>query len=356
MKKRTKLLISGLAVLFVVMASMGTVAYFSKHFTSDKNIATAASFNVDVVNQDGQTIGDGEFDLGEKLYPGMDVREAYRFTVKKGKTDVPVEYTVNLNTSGGLFPSDQLTPIVLVIEKKTDGKWQEIDGNTFFLDEEEADFRILVSWPHGDHDIDFQGKTGHVKLDVVATQVDEDQTEEVRALLDEAEAALTALDQVNSDSSFNRGNFSKAEADAVQELFDRVKEKIDKLKQEKEAFQKELNDLQVALDEKVVARYVYYDINEAYTDETRLTLKLSADFGGQVIRYHQDKAMGVMGLYLDDEKFYSMRYATGGNAEVGDQFNYGIRFNRGTKTIDVTFTNLGDGNWSIESDWLIPNK
>lgn len=356
MKRRTKVLISFFAVLFVVVASIGTVAYFTKSFTSNDNVATAASFNVDVVNKDGQTIGDGEFNLGDALYPGMDVRDVYRFKVEKGKTDVPVEYTVNLKASGGLFPSDGSTPIVLGVEKYVDESWVGIDGDTFFLDGDSADFRIVVSWPHGDNDIKFQGKTGNVKLEVVATQVDKENTEEARRLLDEAEAALGALDKVNSDSSFNRGNFSKLESDAVQGLLNKANSVIEGLNRSKEEYLAELVALQTALDAKVESRYVYYEVHEEYTDFARLGLRVSADQSGQVIRHHQDKAMAVMGLHLNGEKLYAMRYSNANAAEVGDEFKYGIRFNGGVKTIDVTFTNLGDGKWGIESDWLVKKK
>lgn len=49
-----KKLIIGLALLMVAAVSIGgTVAYFSKSFASDDNKASAAKFNVDVVNADG---------------------------------------------------------------------------------------------------------------------------------------------------------------------------------------------------------------------------------------------------------------------------------------------------------------
>ena len=173
MNKKTKLIMSTFAVLILAIAIIGTVAYFTKSFGSDTNIVTAASFNVDVVNSEGTTIGDGEFNLGDKLFPGMDQVEAYSFQIKKNNTDVPIEYSIILTSSGDLFPSNAHTPIALALQRNIDDEWVEVDYSTTFRPKNDTErYRILVDWPHSDNDIDFQGKTGNIKLEVIATQVD----------------------------------------------------------------------------------------------------------------------------------------------------------------------------------------
>ncbi|MEH7344353.1 hypothetical protein V7122_10815 [Bacillus sp. JJ1532] len=175
MKKKISL--SLFAVLFVAIAIMGTVAYFSKSFTSDNNTATAASFEVDAVNAEGTSIGNAEFNLDGKLYPGMKTIEAYSFKINKNNTEVPVEYKVNLTPSGDLFPEGGGSPIAISMQRDMDGRWVEMDYSSAFKpDYDTESFKIYIDWPHGDNDIDFQGKTGNIKLEVVATQVDGEET------------------------------------------------------------------------------------------------------------------------------------------------------------------------------------
>ncbi|MEH7344373.1 hypothetical protein V7122_10915 [Bacillus sp. JJ1532] len=170
MKK--KIGISLIAVIFVAIAVMGTVAYFSKSFTSDNNTATAASFEVEAVNSEGTTIGDAQFNLDGKLYPGMKPVEVYSFSINKNNTEVPVQYKVNLNPSGNLFPADGTTPIKLTLQRNMNGDWTDIDYQTEFKPEADVEsFKIFAEWPHGENDIAFQGMTGNIKLEVVATQI-----------------------------------------------------------------------------------------------------------------------------------------------------------------------------------------
>ncbi|WP_017187209.1 hypothetical protein [Alkalibacillus haloalkaliphilus] len=172
MRKKTKLFILLGALVFAIALS-GTIAYFTSEFSSEDNTATAATFDVDVVNSNGETIGNGDFDLGEDLYPGMEQREVYSFNINKNNTELPVEYSVNLNASGDLFPSDGDSPVVLTMERMINDDWEEVDHSETFMPENDTEqYRILVNWPHGDNDIDFQGATGDIALEVVATQVD----------------------------------------------------------------------------------------------------------------------------------------------------------------------------------------
>lgn len=170
--KKTMLIGLG-ALLLVLLTGMGTVAYFSKSFSSNNNVATAAKFAVDVVNAEGITIGDANFNLGEVLYPGMDPQEVYSFQIKKNDTEVPVEYQVKLSGSGELFPANNNSPIVLTMQRQINDQWVNIDyASPFKLENDTDSFRIVVTWPHGVNDIAFQGKTGNIHLEVVATQVD----------------------------------------------------------------------------------------------------------------------------------------------------------------------------------------
>ncbi|MCM3177097.1 hypothetical protein [Cytobacillus horneckiae] len=174
MKK--KLTLGSLAMLLIAVAIFGTVAYFSKSFTSTGNTAQAAKFNVNTVNAQGETIGDGQFALGEKLLPGMEPIKVYEFQIQKNDTKIPVEYKVDLIPSGDLFPANGSSPIELNLQRKVDGKWEAINHeSTFRPASDNEDFRIFASWPHGSNDIEFQGKTGNIKLEVVATQVDEEE-------------------------------------------------------------------------------------------------------------------------------------------------------------------------------------
>lgn len=177
MKRKKLLTLAGavFGIVLVVSLITGTIAYFMKEFSSDENIATAATFDIDVVNSAGETIGDGEFDLGDDLYPGMERKEVYTFDVQRNNTVLPVEYQVDLLLTGDLFPEDGSSPVVLTMEREIDGEWIEVDHSTTFKPESDVEsYRIFVEWPHSDNDIDFQGLTGNVALEVIAKQVEEE--------------------------------------------------------------------------------------------------------------------------------------------------------------------------------------
>lgn len=171
--RNRKLVIGLVALVFIAMAVMSTVSYFSKQFVSDNNVITSEKFSVNAVNSSGETIGNAQFSLGDKLFPGMAPIEAYQFAIKKNDTTLPVEYKVNLTPSGELFPAGINSPIVLNLQRNENNAWVDINlTNTFKLENETDNFRILVSWPHSSNDIAFQAKTGNIHLEVVATQVD----------------------------------------------------------------------------------------------------------------------------------------------------------------------------------------
>lgn len=171
MKKKAVFLI--VSAIFVIAAISGTTAYFVKEFTSDDNVATVATFDVDVVDADGNTVSDGQFNLDEDMYPGMDTLVAYQFDVLRNNTELPYEYSIDFSQRGELFPEDGNSPLVVTMQKQVGEDWLDIDFQSTFVPEDDVEaYRILVDWPHGDNDIDFQGATGTLTLNVVATQVD----------------------------------------------------------------------------------------------------------------------------------------------------------------------------------------
>ena len=115
MKKKAVFLI--VSAIFVIAAISGTTAYFVKEFTSDDNVATVATFDVDVVDADGNTISDGQFNLDEDLYPGMDTLVAYQFDVLRNNTELPYEYSIDFSQRGELFPEDGNSPLVVTMQK-----------------------------------------------------------------------------------------------------------------------------------------------------------------------------------------------------------------------------------------------
>ncbi|MEH7385963.1 hypothetical protein V7147_11210 [Bacillus sp. JJ1521] len=173
MKRNTIFILISALVLVTVATLIGTVAYFSKSFTSDGNVAKAALFDVDVVGSNGKTIADAQFDLKEDLYPGMETKEVYNFEINRNNTDLPVEYKVKLLPSGDLFPAGTSSPVVLTLQRLVDGKWVDVAFESKFKPGNDVEkFKVFVDWKHSDNDIAFQGKTGNIKLEVVATQVD----------------------------------------------------------------------------------------------------------------------------------------------------------------------------------------
>lgn len=350
MNRKLKISIGLFSVFLIAIASIGTVAYFSKNFTSDNNVATAASFEVDVVDVDGQPIGDGEFSVNDGLHPGVEDKQVYAFQINKGKTDVPVEYSVNLNASGALFPEDNTSPVILDLQRNIDDNWTNVDNDAFSPESDTEEYRILLSWPHGENDIDFQGATGNIRLDVVATQVEANTAEEATAILGEIEDALRELDK------FSGGNFSKAQADAVQDLLNDALEYINAVTSGQKELLNEVDSIQSALDKKIESRYVLYNLVDGETDSTQLKFKTSAKLNKQSIRDDWPAKLKFSEQFQLKGNFWIMEYVDPKQAKVGQVFNLELRFHDNVKNIDATFTNLGDGNWGIESDWLVEKE
>ena len=342
--------------MLVIAAISGTTAYFTKEFTSDNNVATAAAFDVDVVDESGNTIANGQFHLDGDLYPGMETIVAYQFDVKRNQTELPFEYSVDLTGSGDLFPDDGSSPITLTLQKQEGDSWVDIDYDSAFVPSADVEtYRILVDWPHGENDIDFQGLTGTLALNVVATQIDYSSKETAEEMYEAAREAYEDLDRVRD--TVNRGNFTKEQSDAVQAMIDDLFNYINGMKDgdEKDEMLGKAEALQNDLDAKVESRYVYYSIKEDETNFTQIVFEnVSAEVSTQTFRYHTDKPLHISALIRGDDKVLRVRYFNSDVAEVGDRFELGMRFSDGTKPVDYTLTNLGDGEWKIESDWLIP--
>ncbi|MFD2442867.1 hypothetical protein ACFSO7_02510 [Bacillus sp. CGMCC 1.16607] len=355
MKK--KLIISLFSVFVLAIATMGTVAYFTKSFQSDQNIAKAAVFNVDVVDSSEKTIGNSQFDLNEKLFPGMDPVEVYSFQIKKNDTEVPVEYKVNLTPSGDLFPQDNRSPVKMTLKRNVNNDWVEVEYSTNFKPENATEsYKIFVSWPHSDHDIDFQGKTGNIKLEVTATQVDKEVPID-NTTYEVASNALAALDNVGT--GFNKGNFSKAQSDEVQTLINNLMTYVNGLPNGngKTELLDKANKLQNDLNAKVASRYVYYEVEKGATNFDQLKLKLTTSF----FQADSPRTQNGNAVYLNsggEDKMVYLRYLiySWSKPTAGDVVTFTMRFNGGYKNINATFTNVGDGTWKIQSDWLVEKK
>ncbi|WP_099361292.1 hypothetical protein [Fredinandcohnia onubensis] len=359
MKKKS---IIGLVSLFVVcIAVVGTIAYYSLSFKSDKNIATAASFKVEATSNE-QAIGNDQFDLDDELYPGMQTVEAYSFEVDKTGTEVPVEYSVKLSPSGELFPQGVESPVTFTLQRHIDGEWVALDYSAAFKPEvDKENYRILVDWPHSDNDIDFEGKSGNIHLEVIATQVDASSAQVAKEKYQAVNEEFLALDKVHNNTSFNRGNFTKTQSDAVQDSLNELASYVDGLVdgKTKTELKTKVAELQKALDEKVASRYVYYEVVEAETHFEQLALKLTAKVtAGQSSRTQNNNPLYLNSMGKGDNMQY-LKYSNFSFVKpvVGDTVSFnGLRFDGGVKSIDVTFTNLGDGKWQIESDWLVEKK
>lgn len=171
MKKRSLVALVLIGVLAFSLG-IGTVAYFSKTFTSNNNVVRGARFEVD---SDGTLDEDVEFDLsGDPLYPGIK-KDAYVFRIDKKGTEVPVRYEIQLTPSDPLFEmvGDKTSPVKLYLYRKVGGNWEKIGGTEKVLLNDPStleEFKIGLEWPHTEYDILYQGKTGKIAINVLAIQ------------------------------------------------------------------------------------------------------------------------------------------------------------------------------------------
>ena len=172
-KKKLSLLL--IAILALALG-LGTFALYSKTFTSDNNQVRAARFEVD---SNGTLDGDTKFDLtDDPIYPGVEL-ELYEFEIDKKGTEVPVKYEITVTPYGELFEpvEEGDSPVALTVLRKVGDEWVDIGGldNVEIIpDEILEEFRIDLEWGHSDYDIEYQGKPGSVRINVVATQIDGD--------------------------------------------------------------------------------------------------------------------------------------------------------------------------------------
>lgn len=181
MKKKNLVIVMLVAVLAFTLG-MGTLAYYKKTLASSNNTVRAAKFTV---NSDGTLEGNRKFDLtDDPVYPGIK-KDIYEFRIDKTDTEVPVKYEIKLTPYGGLFRDrgeKKLCPVDLVLYREVGGEWSKV-GNTDKVEINPVEndiekFKIELVWNHSDYDIEYQNKTGKVAINVVATQVDESESEE----------------------------------------------------------------------------------------------------------------------------------------------------------------------------------
>lgn len=168
MKKKNLLTLMLVGVLAFALG-MGTLAYFTKTFTSNDNLVRAARFEVD---SNGTLDGDVKFNLNDDpLYPGMSM-DVYEFEIDQKGTEVPVEYAISVSGFDPLFEGK--TPVDLTVLRKVEDEWVTFEDTVLANPESVEYFKINLNWSHSDNDTDYQGKLGKININVVASQVDEE--------------------------------------------------------------------------------------------------------------------------------------------------------------------------------------
>ncbi len=170
-KKKIKYI---LILTLALLLALGTIAYYTKTFSSDNNKVRAARFEVD---SNGTLDGNEKFDLSDNpIYPGID-EDIYEFEIDKKNTEVPVKYFITVTPYDELFEpvAEGDSPVNVTVLRKVGEDWVDIGGLDeveIIPDEVVEKFKIHMKWEHSDYDIEYQGKPGKVMINVVATQID----------------------------------------------------------------------------------------------------------------------------------------------------------------------------------------
>lgn len=162
-------------IILVLSLALATFAYYTKGFIGDNNKVRAARFEVD---SKGTLDGDAKFDLtDDPIYPRIEL-EVYEFKIDKTGTEVPVKYEITVTSHGGeLFEpvAEGNSPVVLTLLRKVGDDWLDmggLDSIEIIPNEDLEEFRIDLKWEDTNYDIQYQGKLGTIKINVVATQTD----------------------------------------------------------------------------------------------------------------------------------------------------------------------------------------
>lgn len=177
MKKKNILLFALVAILAFALG-IGTLAYYSKGFTSEDNILRAAKFTVD---SNGTLDGKDKFSLvGRDLYPGVKEDNLYEFEIDRKDTEVPVEYEITVLPEGEIFESidkQKHSPIEISLYRKVEDKWEKLDKTKnikLIPNYDVENFKLGLNWGHSDYDVEYQNTTGKIDINVVATQMDKE--------------------------------------------------------------------------------------------------------------------------------------------------------------------------------------
>lgn len=197
MKKRNIFTLVLIAVLAFALG-LGTMAYYKRTFTSSNNPVRFANFTVNT----GGTLDESvEFDIPEPIAPGYINDAVHTFKIDKTGTEVPVEYDINVITNGEAFENG---PLTLTLYNKVNGEWVAMEGLTALGFEPKADveeFKLGLRWPHNDAtDVDFEGKSGNIKIEVTATQVDEPEPATIVSLVNPDSITVEVGQVVNMPS------------------------------------------------------------------------------------------------------------------------------------------------------------
>lgn len=161
---------------------LGTMALYTRTFTSNNNVVGTAKFKV---SSNGTLDGDGKFEvLGDRLFPGADL-DVYDFQIDKRDTEVPVKYTVSVTPVGDVFGerAGYPSPLKLTVLRETENGWVDIGGlNNIEIipekDKQVENFKIHLEWPHNNEgDIYFEDLGGSIHINVVAQQIVEEEGE-----------------------------------------------------------------------------------------------------------------------------------------------------------------------------------
>lgn len=210
MKKRNLLIVMLVAVLAFTLG-MGTLAYYTKTFSSNDNLVRAAKFEVD---SNGTLDSNVEFNLDrEPIYPGRNI-DVYEFQIDKKGTEVPVKYNITVTGNDPLFEGN--SPVALTVLRKVGDIWTEFTGPELTNPEALEMFKINLFWDHTDHDIDYQGKTGKININVVATQVDKEAPPVDPVDPVDPEPTLTATYYKKAPPGFEWGTFITLKVENVE--------------------------------------------------------------------------------------------------------------------------------------------
>lgn len=172
---RNKKLLSVLLIgILAFTLGIGTMALYTRTFSSDNNAVKTSKFKV---SSNGTLDDETKFNVLD-LRPGVDI-DVHEFVIDLHDTEVPVKYDLSVLPEGAVFRSrnGNPSPIELTIFRKVDGEWTSLNGldNIEIIPEKRVEeFKLNLTWPHNDEiDADFEDLSGHINIRVIAQQIED---------------------------------------------------------------------------------------------------------------------------------------------------------------------------------------